>query len=461
MAFTAIHPDAGRIDASRIDLGCGLDWMQIYRVRPRIQLGCPECGFGVHAKVSPRGLRYFAHDPGRPPECQMSNESIEHHLLKLELATAIRAANWHAELEVRAENGLWRADVMAISTDGERRMAWEAQLSPITNFDLLSRTARYADSDIDVCWVSPRDAVPWLGVVPAIGVAEPADGLGWTVADGLARFDNRNGAWFVVKDTALETFVRWVLAGKVNTHFILDRYRRIHLGGKRQARRNEIWTTDKSVQLERAHNVMRERQTAWKAKKDREEQEAERRRLAVEEVERAEAERLRKIQEEIHQAEAAEAHRLWKIEWDTKQQVLEAERLAKEEQERQAEAQRQERDRLEREAADGWWAEVSDAQWQELVAGIDNHCLKHLGGRAAVHRTPTEPKYAFGIPVYVGGWLRGIARPNPGSLYRLGEGLLAFVRSKREAEMLAAHGNITPERIVCFNLPDHEQVQLF
>jgi hypothetical protein len=45
--------------------------------------------------------------------------------------------------------------VMATSvTDGDR-MAWEAQLSPIT------------DDDIDVCWVSSRDRVPWLWLSPA------------------------------------------------------------------------------------------------------------------------------------------------------------------------------------------------------------------------------------------------------------------------------------------------------
>ncbi|MDZ5446542.1 hypothetical protein U2F26_28115 [Micromonospora sp. 4G57] len=31
---------------------------------------------------------------------------MEHHLLKLELATAVRAADWHAELEVRSPDGI-------------------------------------------------------------------------------------------------------------------------------------------------------------------------------------------------------------------------------------------------------------------------------------------------------------------------------------------------------------------
>jgi len=57
VAFTAVHPDLGRIDASLDDLGVGLEWTGIHRVRPRIALTCPECGFGVHAKRSKRGLR--------------------------------------------------------------------------------------------------------------------------------------------------------------------------------------------------------------------------------------------------------------------------------------------------------------------------------------------------------------------------------------------------------------------
>lgn len=328
MAFTAIHPVLGRIDASRFDLGCGLDWNDVYRVRPRIVLTCPECSFGVHAKLSPRGLPYFAHDPGRSPECQLSNESIEHHLLKLELATTIRAASWHAELEVRAENGWWRADVMATSTDGTRRWAWEAQLSPITDFELLERTAKYADADIDVCWVTPRDTVPWLGVGPSIRVEEPKGGAAWTVADGLARFDAQQGTWIVVANTSLETFVRGVLETKVTSHFIAPRYRRINLGKGRQARRNLLWTTDRSIQVEKQHDAMRERQKAWKADKERKEQEAEQRRKAEEQAQREERERQRKIEEEARRAEAAEKHRLWMIEWEKQRQQREAERIA-------------------------------------------------------------------------------------------------------------------------------------
>ncbi|MEU8765026.1 hypothetical protein [Streptomyces sp. NPDC048659] len=66
MPFTAVHPDASRIDATQPDLGRGLEWAQIDNPCP---LTCPECRWGVHAKLSPRRrVPYFAHDPGRPPE---------------------------------------------------------------------------------------------------------------------------------------------------------------------------------------------------------------------------------------------------------------------------------------------------------------------------------------------------------------------------------------------------------
>ncbi|SCL29242.1 hypothetical protein GA0074694_5342 [Micromonospora inyonensis] len=49
MAFAAIRPEAGRIDATLPDLGRGLTWDQVHKTRPRVALRCPECGHGVHA----------------------------------------------------------------------------------------------------------------------------------------------------------------------------------------------------------------------------------------------------------------------------------------------------------------------------------------------------------------------------------------------------------------------------
>lgn len=124
MSFTAVHAERGRLDASLPDLGCGWDWNAIHRVRPPAPLVCRECGHGMHAKASSLGLRFFAHAP-KAPTCTLAEESMAHHLLKLELAQAARAAGWMAELEVSGPDGRWRADVLASTANG-RRVALEA-----------------------------------------------------------------------------------------------------------------------------------------------------------------------------------------------------------------------------------------------------------------------------------------------------------------------------------------------
>ncbi|MBR7826637.1 hypothetical protein KDK95_10000 [Actinospica sp. MGRD01-02] len=463
MAFTAIHPDLGRIDASLLDLGAGLDWTAVYRVRPRIALRCPECGHGVHAKLSPRGLQYFAHDPGRPPECQLSSESMEHHLLKLELATSIRAAGWHAELEVRGEDGAWRADVLADCADRGTRWAWEAQLSPITTFELLTRTAKYYDAGIDVCWVTPRTGTPWIGASPCIRVAEPEGDAGWSVADGLGRFDERRGAWVVVEGTSLATFVRWVMEEKISCHGILTRYRRVLVGKGRKARRIDIWTSGRSIAAEKRHDAMRQRQQEWRQEQERKAAQAERERIAREQAAREEQERKRQL-------EAAEKHRLWKIEWDREQERLEAERLARQELERQAEAERREREaredaeraereRLEQDAAHTWWAQVSEAQLRELLTAIARHAVNHTGITALPRQHQPDPAFAYGIALYLGTRLYGVVRPHPANLNRLPPGLAVFVRNAHEVEQVLARGVIEPEQVVHFDLPEHEQLQ--
>lgn len=79
----------------------------------------------MHAKVSPRQLRFFAHDAARE-ECPLNGETPDHRLLKSAIAAAVRAAGWNAVLEAEGPQRRWRADVLATSPDGRRRVAWEA-----------------------------------------------------------------------------------------------------------------------------------------------------------------------------------------------------------------------------------------------------------------------------------------------------------------------------------------------
>ncbi len=77
--------------------------------------------------MSKLGLRFFPHEAcGR---CCPSNggETPAHRLLKSELAAAIRSAGWTGELEVSGDG--WRTDVLGVSPDGHRQVAWEAQLA--------------------------------------------------------------------------------------------------------------------------------------------------------------------------------------------------------------------------------------------------------------------------------------------------------------------------------------------
>jgi competence protein CoiA len=185
--LTAQHPELGLLDASTEDLRRGEGaWSRIYKARPRAPLACRGCGHGLHAKISPSGLRFFSHDAAQS-DCPNAGESLAHRLLKLELVSAACAAGWEAELEV-AGNG-WRADVLATSPEGQL-VAWEAQLAKITSEEIVDRHTTMTADGLEVCWVADRHRA-WIGEVPAIAIApaHPETGeAGLHVVAGLARF---------------------------------------------------------------------------------------------------------------------------------------------------------------------------------------------------------------------------------------------------------------------------------
>lgn len=166
MPLTAVYADAGVLDLTSDTVHDDVPWSALHRARPRPPLTCRECGHGLHAKVSRTGMRFFAHDAGAPM-CALAGESLAHRLLKVELASAIRAAGWHAELEVAGDG--WRADVLATSPDGTVRMAWEAQLAAATIDELTERTATMTASGLRVCWITDKDR-PFIGHVPSVRI---------------------------------------------------------------------------------------------------------------------------------------------------------------------------------------------------------------------------------------------------------------------------------------------------
>ncbi|WP_086800753.1 competence protein CoiA family protein [Streptomyces caniscabiei] len=459
MPFTALHPDAGRLDATQLDLGCAMDWTQIYKSRPRAPLTCPECSWGVHAKVSRYGVRFFCHDPGRPPSCELSNESWEHHMLKLELAGAIRAAGWYAELEVPAEDGSWRADVMASSPDGTQRMAWEAQLSPITVEDIRARTARYRAEKIDVCWVSPHKKSPqWMGAVPGVRVRAPqAEGV-WVVDDGVAGFDYAAGGW-TFREEELQTFVRWVSHGQLSPCRSLPRYRRVTRVVEDRNRvylRDLWWTSRQSARAQTEHEEMRQRQEkakqAREARMKQQEAEAERRRKELEEVDRirrAEESALRRKEQKGHDRVLVEQMR---ERWAEKEARRAREQAEQEEKERQA-----------LETAKAWWGRLSRQQIEELFAAVAELAWREKQLRVDIPENPSmAAHFAYGVPVYSRGRhhaLYGIVRPCP-TLVSLSPQLSyhrAFVRNAHEVQEF---GETLAGRITHLDLPGHEQLTM-
>ncbi|MGW1189263.1 competence protein CoiA [Streptomyces sp. NPDC002559] len=221
MGYTAVHPVWGRLDASMDDLGCGRAWTDVHRVKG-LCLACPECGGRVFARASRQVVRHFYHQV-RPVNCELANESAEHHLLKLELAMAARAAGWRAELEVSSEARNWRADVMVFDEHDRPFMALEAQLSPMTQEEAQMRTDRYARDGVAVCWVALQDR-PWERVVPSLRVRSPRQrGENWTVWHGMARYawaprTLKAKAKWVHITCPLGDAVRWVLGGRVRAH---------------------------------------------------------------------------------------------------------------------------------------------------------------------------------------------------------------------------------------------------
>lgn len=216
MTFRAVHEQWGAVFAHLPDLGCGRAWKDVHRVRPLAPLSCDECRHPMHAKVSPTGLRFFAHTPGAP-DCAAAGESLAHHLLKLELSTATRAAGADAEMEVRGPEGAWRADVMASDPAGAWRIALEAQLSPITSDDLKARTARMRADGVRSVWFSDRAAPPWLGAAPSVRLEHrQEDGGSLVVAEGLVRF--QGDVWTPAPPVPLAEFLRWVFTGLVVPH---------------------------------------------------------------------------------------------------------------------------------------------------------------------------------------------------------------------------------------------------
>lgn len=208
MPLTAWNADGHLVDASDVE---DATWLQVHRVRPRPALTCRGCSGVLHAKVSPTGLRFFAHDR-KIPHCPSAAETPEHRVLKHVLAAAARRCGWTALIEAEpsvTDVGGWRADVLAVSADG-RRHALEAQLAAMTPEVGAERAARYAADGIDTTWFTTKDA-HWLMQLEGAKVSG-AEVDTATVVRGVARRTER-GSWEMASELSLDRFLKHRLEG--------------------------------------------------------------------------------------------------------------------------------------------------------------------------------------------------------------------------------------------------------
>lgn len=167
----------------------------------------------MHAKVSPRGLRYFAHDR-RQVDCDLHGETLLHRQLKACVAAFVRRRGWTAALEAVPElgdAGGWRADVLASDPSSGRRIAFEVQLAAMTTDEARARTARYGADGIETVWLTTR-AAPWLWKIPGCQIAAPQpDADSFTVARGLMKLDGER--WRMPLGVPLENVIGGLLTG--------------------------------------------------------------------------------------------------------------------------------------------------------------------------------------------------------------------------------------------------------
>jgi hypothetical protein len=122
------------------------NWVRLRTDRVEVRLPCGRPGFGRRSHL---GTQHFVHR-SRHAGCLWAHESAEHVEAKKLIVDAARACGWDVQTEQCGDD--WRADVLAISPDHLRRVAFEVQLSP-QNFETTStRQRRYARDGIEGVW---------------------------------------------------------------------------------------------------------------------------------------------------------------------------------------------------------------------------------------------------------------------------------------------------------------------
>ncbi|MBI3892739.1 MAG: hypothetical protein HY303_14550 [Candidatus Wallbacteria bacterium] len=126
-----------------------LEWAALERERrldPRA-LVLPCCKTAAYQRVGAHGTAHFVHQPGTA--CDTAPESAEHLRAKADIAHACHALGWTPVTEFRGRD--WVADVLA--RKGDRKVAFEVQMSAQTSRETRLRHDRYARDGIRDCWL--------------------------------------------------------------------------------------------------------------------------------------------------------------------------------------------------------------------------------------------------------------------------------------------------------------------
>lgn len=180
-------------------------------LKKRYRAGEPllmSCGQPGSARVSSRGLKFFAHKKGADCDMHEGGETAEHLELKSLLVKAAKAAGWEAELEVPSPQRDWIADVMV--TKGERRIALEVQWSRQGSEDFVRRQERYEADGVECIWfVAPKNSDN-AGTVPSHTIG------------------GASGAWHIPIRTTLDRYSRTELPFEDAVVHILRGDYRVH-----------------------------------------------------------------------------------------------------------------------------------------------------------------------------------------------------------------------------------------
>ncbi|HBO6071058.1 TPA: hypothetical protein NII17_000333 [Pseudomonas aeruginosa] len=152
MGLLAYRPDGAPVVATYMS---DEEWFSESQNSDR-QIFMPVTGCQAVLKISPLGLRFFAHKPGDAPGGGVARESDDHLALKVLTLLAARDAGWNALPEVSGTSpsgGCFRADVLCTSPSGKGKVAVEIQRSSQRDVDYEARQQVYKESGIRGIWI--------------------------------------------------------------------------------------------------------------------------------------------------------------------------------------------------------------------------------------------------------------------------------------------------------------------